>query len=94
VFIATIAASCPAHAAFDIMGSGFNDNDGVVDHDPDRQYQGEQRGHIDAEAERPHHREGADDGDWHRGRRNQHGAPILQEDGDDDSSTAASKSVL
>ena len=42
----------------------------------------EQRAEVDAEAERGHGGEGADDGDRHGGRRHQHGAPVLQEDQD------------
>src|SRR5262249_15463259 len=34
-------------------------------------------GEVDREAERRHGRKGADDGDRHRGRRDQHRAPVL-----------------
>ena len=44
----------------------------------------EQRREVDGEAERRHGGKGADDGDWDRGRRHQHGAPVLQEHEDDD----------
>ena len=39
---------------------------------------------VDREAKRPHGGEGADDRHRHRGRRHQHGAPVLQEHQDDD----------
>ena len=35
-------------------------DDGVVDHDADRQHQAEQRQRVEREADRRHHREGAD----------------------------------
>ena len=54
-------------------------HDRVVDHDPDRQHQAEQRDVVQAEAERGHDREGADDGDRHGDQRDQDGPPVLQE---------------
>ena len=41
-----------AHALLDIMGGAFDDDDGVIDHDADRQHDREQRREIHAEAER------------------------------------------
>ncbi len=73
-----------AHALLDIVRGALDHDDGVVDHDADRQHDRKQRGEIHGKAERPHHGEGADDRDRHGGRRHQHGAPILQEDQDDD----------
>ncbi len=73
-----------AHALLDIMRGALDHDDGVVDHDADRQHDREQRREVHGEAERPHHGEGADDRDRHGGRRHQHGAPVLQEDQDHD----------
>ena len=72
------------HALFDIMRGALDHDDGIVDHDADRQHDREQGRDIDGEAERRHRRESADDGHRHGGRRHQHGAPILQEDQDHD----------
>ena len=72
------------HALLDVVGGALDHHDGVVDHDADRQHDGEQGREIDGEAERRHGGEGADDGDRHGGRRHQHGAPVLQEHQDDD----------
>src|SRR5262249_34565116 len=50
----------------------------------DCQHDGKQSREIDGEAERPHHGESADNSDGHGRRRNQHRAPVLQEQKDDD----------
>ena len=71
-------------ALFDIFGHALDDDDGVVDHDADRQHDAEQGREVDGIAERRHPREGADDRDRDGGRRNQRGAEILQEDQDHD----------
>ena len=54
-------------------------DDGVVDHDPDRQHQAEEREVVEAEAERRHEHERADDRHGHRDQRDQRGPPVLQE---------------
>ena len=66
------------------MRDAFDNHDGVVDHDADRQHDGEEGGEVHGEAERRHGGEGSDDGDRHGGRRDQHRAPVLQEDQDHD----------
>ena len=71
-------------AAVDMMDGVFDDHDGVVDDDADRQDQPEKSEHVDREAEGGHGRESADDGHGHGRRGNQHGPPILQEDQDHD----------
>ncbi len=77
------------HALFDIMGGALDHDDGVVDHDADREHDRKQGRDIDGETERGHRGEGADDRDRHGGRRYQHRAPVLQEyqDHDEDEET-------
>ena len=72
------------HALLDIVRGAFDHDDGVVDHDADREHDRKQGRDIDGEAERRHRRKGADDRHRHRGRRHQHRAPVLQEDQDHD----------
>ena len=47
----------------------FDDDDGVVHHDADREHQAEEREVVHRVAERGHRREGADDGHGHRRQR-------------------------
>ena len=72
-----------------------SDDDRVVDHDPDRQHQPEQRDVVEAEAHRRHHGEGADQRDRHVDHRQDHGPPVLEEHqhDDGDQTTTAPKSV-
>ena len=79
-----MAACLRRFALFDVVGTALDDDDGVIHDDADGEHDGEQREQIDAEAERRHRREGADDGDRYGGRRHQHGAPVLDEHQDDD----------
>ena len=66
------------------MRGSLDDDDGIVDHNADRQHDREQSGEIHPETKRPHGCECADDGDRNGGRRHQHRAPILQKDQDHD----------
>jgi hypothetical protein len=66
------------------MGDALDDDDRVVDHDADRQHDSEHRRRVDGESHRRHGGEGADDRHGDRGRRDQHRAPVLQEDHDHD----------
>ena len=59
-------------------------DDGVVDHDADRQHQRQQRHGIGREAQRQHHREGADQRHRHGDDRDDRGAQVAQEDEDHD----------
>ena len=68
----------------DIARDAFDDDDGVVDDDSDRQHEGEQRREINREAQGRHGGEGADERHRHSGGRDQHRAPVLQEDENDD----------
>ena len=68
----------------DVTRDAFDNDDRVVDHDADRQHQGEQRREIDRKTQRRHRGEGADQRDRHRGRGHEHRPPVLQEDQDDD----------
>ncbi len=77
------------HSLFDIVRSALDHDDGVVDHDTDREHDREQCRQVDGELERRHRREGADNGDRHGGRRHQHRAPVLQEDEDHDQNQQA-----
>ena len=68
----------------DVARDAFDDDDRVVDDDSDRQHEGEQRREIDREAQGRHGGEGADERHRHGGGRDQHRAPVLQEDENDD----------
>ena len=61
--------------AFDV----FDDDDGVVDHDADRQDQAEQRQIVQRKAERCHEEKAADQRDRYGDQRNDGGTPGLQE---------------
>ena len=65
----------------------FNHHDRVVDHEPHREHDGEQREQIDGEAGRHHQEDGADQGDRNRHDRDDdraHGAEEQEDDEDDD----------
>ncbi len=68
------------HDAFDV----FDDDDGVVDEQADGQHEAEQCQGVDRIAEGGQHAEGAEQDDRHGDRRDQGGAPVLQEDEHDD----------
>ena len=68
----------------DIPFDVLDHDDGVIDHDADRQHQPEQAERIDREAEQIHHGEGADDRNRNGDQRNDRRAPCLQEDDDDE----------
>ena len=55
-------------------------HDGVVDEEPDRQHEGEEGEGVDRIAEGRQDAEGAQEHHRHRDRRDQRGAPVLQED--------------
>ena len=78
--IASIAASCArlpvlAHVPFDVL----DHDDRVVDDDAGREHDAEQRQRVDRKTEQLHEREGADERDRNRDRRNDRAAPVLQE---------------
>ncbi len=68
----------------DIARDALDDDDRVVDHDPDRQHEGEEGRKVDRETQRRHGGERADQSDRNGGRRHEHRPPVLQEDEDDD----------
>ena len=68
------------HQALDV----FEHDNRIVDDDADRQHHGEQRQGVDREAEQPESGEGTDQRNRHGNQRNQRGAPVLEEDEDDD----------
>ena len=71
-------------ALLDAVGRALDDHDGVVHHDADGEGdQGEEGHHVHGKPHGRHGDEGADDGDGHRGGRNEGGPPVLQEDHDD-----------
>ena len=73
----------------------LDDDDRVVDDEADREHQPEERQRVDREAEQREDDEGADERHRHRQHRDERGAPVLQEQEDDDvTSTMASVSVL
>ncbi len=57
----------------------FQHDDCVVDHDADRQHQPEERNVVQAESQRGHHGERADERDGHVDHRQDHRPPVLQE---------------
>src|ERR1700722_1795670 len=67
------------YVTFDIL----HDDDGVIDHNADRQYQSEERKVVDTDAKRGKQTETANQRDGDRDYRNDRRAPALQEDVDD-----------
>ena len=57
----------------------FDHDDGVVDHDADRQDHGEQRDRVGGIADGVQHDEGADQADGNRDHRDQRGADVAEE---------------
>ena len=72
-------AAALAHQAFDIL----HHDDGVIDHDADGQDQGEKRQGVDREAQCQLHREHTHDRHRNGHDRDEGGAPVLQEDHND-----------
>jgi hypothetical protein len=66
-----------------VTGDVFENHDGVVDDEARGDRQRHQREDVEAEAEQIHHAEGADDRHGHGDARNDRGAEIREEDGDD-----------
>ena len=69
-------------AGRDVALDVLHHDDGVVDHDADRQHQAEQREVVEREAEQAHHEERADQRDRDGDDRYDGGAPGLQEQDD------------
>ena len=68
------------HQSLDVL----DDDDRVVDDEPDREHEAEQRERVDREPERLHQREGSDQRDGHRDGGDQRGAKALEEHEDDE----------
>ena len=68
----------------DIALDVFDDDDGVINHDANRQHQSEQRKGIDTEAQRQHHSESADQRNRDSSQRNDRGAPGLEKEDHDE----------
>ena len=68
------------HHPFDV----FDDDNRIVDHDADRQNNGQQRNGVRRVADGQQCDERADEADWHRQRRNERGPHIAEEKKDDD----------
>ena len=68
------------HEAEDVL----EHDDGVVDHDADHQRQRQHGDLVQREAHGRHQREGRNDGSRNRDRGDQRGAPVREEDEDDD----------
>ena len=66
-------------SVLDVVLHRLDHHDRVVDHDPDRQHQAEEREVVEAEAHHVHHGERAHDGHGHGNQGNQGRAPVLQE---------------
>ena len=77
-----IAASRGLKPARDVALDVLDHDDGVVDHDADRQHQAEQRQIVEREAERRHEEEGADQRHRNGDQRDDRRAPGLQEQHD------------
>jgi hypothetical protein len=71
-------------AALDVLRRPFDDDDGVVHDDADREHDGEERERVDREAHGRHPRECSDDRHGHGRCGNERRAPVLEEDDDDE----------
>ena len=71
------------HAVLDMAMDVLQHDDGVVDHEADRQHHRQQRQRVDREAERIHQRKGADQRHRDGHQRDQRRAERAQEDEDD-----------
>ena len=78
-----MAASCGREPGLDIALDVLDHDDGVVDHDADRQHQPEQRQIVEREAEHRHEEERADQRHRNGDDRDDRRAPGLQEQDDD-----------
>ena len=67
----------------DVGLDGFDNDDGVVHHEADREDHAEKGERVDREAQHREHGEGADERDRDGDERDERGAPALQEDEDD-----------
>jgi len=67
---------------FDVALHAFDDDDGIVDHQADGQHQPEHRKGIDGEAKEREKNKGAHQRDGYGQQRDQRGAPVLQEEVD------------
>ena len=76
-------------AELQMLGRSLDHHDGIIDHDADGENDGEKGERVDAESHRRHAGEGADDRDRNRGGGNKGGAPVLQEDHDDEKNEQA-----
>src|SRR5215813_6004298 len=63
----------------DVALDVLHHDDRIVDDDPDREHQSEQRQIIQRKAENPHEKECADQRHWNRNDGDHRGAPTLQE---------------
>ena len=72
------------HTVVDMTLYRFHHHDGVVHYDADGEHQSEHTGDVDREAEQREDGKRADHRDRNREQRNQRGAPVLQEDEDDE----------
>ena len=84
LFHSLLGGGLGIHALFNMMFDGLDDNDGVIDDQPDGENQAEQRQRVDGEAERRKDDEGSDQRDRNGQQRNQGGAPSLKKDEDDE----------
>ncbi len=81
--IALIRRIARRHAFLDVMLDGLHHDDGVIDHEADREHEAEKRERVDGEAEERKEREGADERNRHGAERDERRAPALQEKEDD-----------
>src|SRR6201998_2123513 len=64
--------------------NGFDDDDGVVNHESNGEHKAEERKGVNRKTKRGKDDERADEGDWNRQQRDQCGAPALEKDEDND----------
>jgi hypothetical protein len=71
-------------ASRDVALDVLNDNDRIVDDDPDRKHQPEQREHVERETECGHEQERTHEGDRDGDDGNDSGSPTLQKEDDNE----------
>ena len=82
--IAFSVASRGGMPFFDVVLHRLDDDDRIVDDEADGEDEAEERQRVDREAEQRKHRERADERHRHRDHRDERGAPVLQEQVDDE----------
>ena len=82
--IAFSVADFRIHALVDVVLHGFDNDDGIIDHQANGKHETEQRERVDRESERRKNDERSDERNRNREQRNQRSPPALQKDEDND----------